>query len=422
MRLLLTGDIHIGRSSTRVAEGATRGALRASAAWNRIVDLAIDDQVDVLCLSGDIADKENRFWEAIGPLEDGVKRLAGAGIVTVAVSGNHDFEVMRRLSGQLPAGHFHLLGRNGRWERFTIERHGRPVLHIDGWSFPRETVFESPLLSYDLPADRSVPTLGLVHGDLDVAGSIYAPLETHRLTALPPGGWLLGHVHAPSLRPGRPWILYPGSPQALDFGEPGLHGVWMVEVEHGLSMPELRPVSTVRYETLEVDVSDTESDDEVESAILQRARHECERLVKEGRPQLECLMLRLNVVGRTRLSHRIDAITDNLLDDLQLTIEGAIVRVDALRIGTLPDVDVSTYAKAHSAPGAVARLLLALEEPEVSGEVADLIATTKLEIEANDGHKYFAALERREITEELAREVLKQEAKALLTQLVAQTT
>jgi hypothetical protein len=70
----------------------------------------------------------------------------------------------------------------------------------------------------------------------------------------------------------------------------------------------------------------------------------------------------------------------------------------------------------------VARLLLALEEPEVSGEVADLIATTKLELEANDGHKYFTALERREITEELAREVLKQEAKALLTQLVAQTT
>ena len=420
MRLLLTGDIHIGRSSTKVP-GSTV-ALRASTAWERIVDLAIDEQVDALCLSGDVADQENKFWEAIGPLEQGVKRLAEAGIVTVAVSGNHDYDVLRRLADHLPPEHFRLLGRGGKWERFTLKHHGGAVLHMDGWSFPRETVLQNPLLSYDLPEDRSIPTLGLVHGDLDNAGSIYAPLETHRLTALPPHGWLLGHIHAPSLRSGSTWILYPGSPQALDFGESGLHGVWMVEVDHKLGTPELRPLSTVRYETLVVDVSETESDEEVESAILQQIRDESERLVREGRPSLGCLLLRLTITGRTRLSHRIAAITDKLGDDFQLSVGGSMVRVDALTVATLPDVDVAAYAKSNSAPGAVARLLLALDEPEVSGEVAGLISSTRSELEANDEHKYFAGLERRAITEELAREVLRQEAKALLTQLVAQTT
>lgn len=196
----------------------------------------------------------------------------------------------------------------------------------------------------------------------------------------------------------------------------------MVEVDHGLGTPELRPISTVRYESLEVDVGGTESDDEVESAILHRIRHESERWIKEGRAELECLMIRLTIVGRTRLSHRISAIVDNLTDDLRLTVGGAVVRVDSLRIATLPDIDVPTYAKAHSAPGAVARLLLALEDPDVSGEVADLIATTKLELEANEAHKYFSALERRTVTDDLAREVLRQEAKALLTQLIAHTS
>ncbi len=422
MRLLLTGDIHIGRSSTRVADAATPNALRAAAAWERIVDVAIDEQVDALCLSGDIADKENKFWEAIGPLEHGVKRLADAGVVIVAVAGNHDYDVFRRLADQLPEEHVHLLGRGGTWERFTFECDGKPALHVDGWSFPRETVPQTPLLAYDLEADASTPTLGLIHGDLDVAGSPYAPLDSHRLQALPPDGWLLGHVHAPHLRIGPPWILYPGSPQALDFGEPGPHGVWMVEVNHALGTPEQRPLSTVRYETLEVDVSGTESEADVESGILKRIRSVSEEFVEESGPTLECLMLRLAITGRTAQSHRVPEITGNLRPDLSLRIGGVLVEVDDLAIATLPDVDVETYARTHSAPGAIARLLLALDEADVSDEVATLIAEAKRELEANEDHKYFTALPRRNVTEEMARRHLRHEARALLTQLVAQTT
>src|SRR5690606_34576958 len=219
MRLLLTGDIHIGRASSSLSGTSGRDDTRAAAAWGRIVDLAIEERVDLLCLSGDIVDKENKLWEAVGPLESGVQRLAAHGIRIVAVAGNHDFDVLMRLDDVLQSGPaaeaFHLLGRRGEWERFTIEEDGQAVLHVDGWSFPREHVYESPLESYDLKPDSSTPVLGLVHGDLDVSGSRYAPLDSVRLRETGPDEWLLGHIHNPQLfRPsGNRWALYPAPPR-----------------------------------------------------------------------------------------------------------------------------------------------------------------------------------------------------------------
>lgn len=421
MRLLLSGDIHIGRSSTRVADAVSTDARRASAAWERIVELAVDEKVDVLCLSGDVTDKENKFWEAIGPIEHGIERLSEVGVLTVAVAGNHDYDVFGRLADQLPEEHFRLLGRGGSWERLTIER-GEATLHVDGWSFPRERVAHSPLEEYDLEAHATTPILGLLHGDLDVPSSPYAPLDRTRLRALPPDAWLLGHIHKPRMDAGPPWILYPGSPQALDFGEPGLHGVWMVEVDHALGTPRQRPLSTVRYEMLEIDVSGTETEEAAESLIFNEIRSASEDLVTESGDNLECLMLRVTIAGRTPLSHRMADVTDRLRPDFSLRIAGARVEVDRLTVATLPAVDVEAYAQAHSAPGALARLLQALEEDDVTDEVAGMIGRTRRELEANEDHKYFAPLERRDNTDDLAREHLRQEARALLTQLVAQTS
>ena len=69
MRVLISGDIHIGRRSSKIPENAT--GFRARDAWMKIVETAIKERVDLVLLSGDVADRDNRFWEAIGPLEAG---------------------------------------------------------------------------------------------------------------------------------------------------------------------------------------------------------------------------------------------------------------------------------------------------------------------------------------------------------------
>jgi DNA repair exonuclease SbcCD nuclease subunit len=421
-RLLLTGDLHLGRSSSRVRDNVRKDERRAATAWSRIVDLAIREQVAAVCLSGDVADEDNKFWEAIGPLERGVRRLGEAGIRTLAVAGNHDYDVLARLADQLPPEHFVLLGRGGKWERHTIHVRDRAALHLDGWSFPSRRVHQSPLKDYGLARDPAVPILGMVHGELDVATTPYAPLELARLQALTPSGWLLGHIHAPGLIEGPPWVLYPGSPQALDPGERGAHGPWIVEVSGGtLGLPEQRPLSSVWYGECTIDLSGVENETELESAILGRIRREADRISAEAGPHLCHASLRLRLIGTTSLSRRADEIARRVTNDLALPAGAGSVGVEAIAVETLPSIDLDEYARTHSAPGEVARLLLELDRPDVSNEVADLIRQARSALERIERHKDFAQLERREVTEQMAREQLRTQGRALLTRLVAQT-
>ena len=81
---------------------------------------------------------------------------------------------------------------------------------------------------------------------------------------------MLGHLHQPrriDLAGGR-WALYPGSLQPRDWTEEGEHGAWVVEVEEGrLSHPRSVPLATVRWETLEIDLTGAADDDAVEGRI-----------------------------------------------------------------------------------------------------------------------------------------------------------
>lgn len=418
MRLILTGDIHIGRSSSRIPDTVGKENLRAGAAWSRIVDLAIEQKADVVCLSGDIADQTNKFWEAIGSLKHGVQRLTEKGIRTVAVAGNHDFDVLPKLADQLSPEFFTLLGRNGKWERITIRLKSGEKLNIDGWSFPAAQVSVSPLDSYNLQADSYVPTLGMVHGDLFKAASPYAPLELSRLQSTAPGGWLLGHIHAPELIAGTPWVLYPGSPQAFDPGERGPHGPWILDVENGLiGLPLQQPISTVWYNESSIDLSQAEDQSELQSAILDGIASVQKEILKRAGPFLTHTSLRFQLTGHTAISHQVNQTAAQVMADLDLPA----ISVDKIVNKTLPFIDLEEYAGTTTAAGAVAKLLLQLEKDQVSEEVAALIRSTREKLIHLNRSGNYGGLPARKITGEMAREYLNTSGRALLTQLVSQT-
>lgn len=419
-RLLLTGDLHLGRASSRLPENLRLEA-RASSAWARLVDVALAERVSGVVLSGDVADESNRFWEAIGPLEAGVNRLAGAGIPVVAVAGNHDHAVLGRLADNLPRERFALLGRGGVWERYTLSLQGRVWLNIDGWSFPQAIVRSSPLDSYALPPDPDVPTLGLVHGDLGVATSTYGPLDLARLQALPPRAWLLGHVHAPRLEAvvGRPWVLMPGSPQALDPGEPGPHGPWMTEVEGSRVAPPVQlPLSAAWYDEVALDVSGADDEPALEALVLDFLRARAADIAGRAGEALAHVSLRLRLVGASPIADRVRDVALRLRQDLSLPAGRANLVLDDLRVEATPQFDLEALARTTSAPGAVARLLLEIERPDVSDDTRLLLRSARQALERAEGAREFLALERPPVTDERVRQVVRVQASALLTRLV----
>lgn len=424
MKLLLAADLHIGRASTRVPASVDRNELRAVSAWKRMVDLAIEEQVAAVCLAGDIADEANKFWEAIGPLERGVRRLEEHGIRTVAVAGNHDHDVLVRLANQLPVEHFTLVGRGGRWERITLQHDGRPALHIDGWSFSGPRVPQSPLTRYDLPQDASLPVLGMAHGDLDSAVTPYAPLDKDTLLGLPPAAWLLGHIHAPRLLKGHGdgWLLYPGSPQAMDPGETGAHGVWICEVKEGrICWPEQRVQSTVWYDECAIDLEGAADQEEVEARLLDGIRAAGNQIAEKVGTALQHVSLRVRLTGHTATAGRVSGVAKDVVADLRLTAGQASVDVDQFSNETLPAIDLNEYAGSRSAAGALAALLLDLERAELKSETVELVRAARHKLEQMEQHKDFMALDRRDVTETMAREQVRAQARRLLTQLVVHT-
>jgi DNA repair protein SbcD/Mre11 len=335
-------------------------ALSVEEVWNRLIDHAVDQRVDALVLTGDVADRDNAFFEAFGTLERGIGRLVRAGIPTIAVAGNHDFDVLGRLVRAIDSPLLTLLGAGGTWGTTTLERDGVAALRLVGWSFPQTHVHASPLPGLpEVPGD--LPTIGVLHADLDQTESPYAPVRSTDLFATPMAAWLLGHIHVPALREasGRA-ILYPGSPQPLHPGETGRRGPWTVEV-HRDGRVDLRqvPMATLRYETLDVPLDGVHDRDALEQHLVAYVQEALGRLRAEHQT-LQRLVCRLSLTGRTRLHRDLLVATRTVVGN---TIPGgdAEVVVDHVLVATRPDHDLEVVATRIDPAGALAQLLLCLD-------------------------------------------------------------
>ncbi len=366
MRVLCTGDLHIGRRSTRLPASVAAATASCASAWSAIVDHAIDQGVDVVAISGDLVDQTNRFYESLGPLERGLRRLRDASIPVVAVAGNHDHDVLPELARVLPPGCLTLLGVGGTWERLTIKRPGGERLHVDGWSFPRQHVTASPLVSHVPRESPDAPVLGLLHADLDAPASLYAPVSLAELRRAGGDLWLLGHVHAGHVRDDGtgPCVLYPGSPHPMDPGEPGAHGVWIVQLTRG-QRPSVQhvPLACVRYDAIDVDLTDVEHVGDARLLIVDGVRSAAERMFAEA-GRLRHLSLRVRLTGRCSLHRVLDAELGRLADDLQLDVGAGSAYVELVENGTRPRRDLEQIAAGNDAPAVIARVLRDLERAD----------------------------------------------------------
>lgn len=417
MRLLVTGDLHLGRRSAALPPGTDPARFSALLAWERIVEAALAHEVTALVLTGDVVDRENRFFEALGPLEAGIRRLSRAGTWTLAVAGNHDFDVLPRLVEPLAGQRFHLLGQGGRWERFLLAEGGQEALAVDGWSFPRERFASDPLAAYDLPTEAPAPLLGLLHAEVGAAASRYAPTSPARLRALPHRAWLLGHVHGPGPLAGSgPVLLYPGSPQPLDSRETGVRGPWLLEIT-AEARPRLSqlPLANLRYEEVPVPLDDLSETADLTPRLLSALRAALTAAVEAADGHLQLLVARLRLSGRSVLAPRLTAELAEV-GSLVLRHEGATAAVAGWASEARPPVDLAGLARADDALGLLARLLQELP----AGGGGELLRAAEGRLGRVAGANAYAALPPLELGPAQLRAALEAAGWQLLEQLLAQ--
>lgn len=418
--ILCTGDIHLGRHPGRVEPAARR--LSPTHVWERIVDTAIGRGVDAVALTGDVVDQDNRYYEARGPLERGIIRLGEAGIPTFAVAGNHDFDVLPDLVADVGADNLHLLGADGRWEQHIIEREGEPVVRLVGWSFPSRHVNHCPV--DDLThRDDGVPTVGLLHCELNQPDSLYAPVRSTDLADTGVDAWLLGHIH----RPHQPdsdtgLVLYPGSPQPLDPGEPGVHGPWLVTIGAGASPSAHQlPLATLRYRLLEVDLTDLDDESGFRRRVTGAVQRDLGEIADDA-GDVERVVYRLRFTGRTELHRHIDELSQGLIDDLRPGVGGVDAHVDGVVRDTDPIIDLERLAGGNDPPGVLAKLLLQIRDgrdDEMAEESRQLFDAIRDRIQKVHHSGAFGPLQNDDMPDEqwLRRQVIR-EGMALLDEMI----
>jgi DNA repair exonuclease SbcCD nuclease subunit len=377
-QILCTGDLHLGRYPSRVP--ARKRELSVEQVWQALITYAVQQDVDVVVLTGDVVDNENATYESLGPLQQGLGQLDAAGIDTIAVAGNHDYSALPRLGQMVEASRFHLLGRGGQWDEAVVEPEGAPPVQFLGWSFRDAHEPSNPLddLSGDMIAE-ALPTVGVLHAEVDVPESVYAPVSLDGLRRHSVAAWLLGHIHTPQVwEDTSPPVLYPGSPQPLDPGETGAHGPWLVEVgsEGAVSTSPL-PRATLRYDLVEVDVDGEEDKGGVDETITGAVRDSLRDALRE-QPELRRLVCRLRLTGRTPLHRDIGDVAGKVASGLELPVDEAVATVEKTEIRTRPDLDLGRIAEGSDPPAVLARLLLDLEHEEES----DLARDAREKIEA----------------------------------------
>lgn len=307
MKILACSDIHLGRISSVEGDDLT-----GSSAWEAVVETAITQRVDTLVLAGDIVDKDKYWFEAYGPLLRGFDRLHEEGIAIVAVAGNHDSSISPKLIEEKPF--VNILGLNGKWEYRDLNG-----VRFVGWSFPEPYYSEDPFNTFPKEfLDTDSPILGVLHCEVN-GNSSYAPVPDHRF--VPPALWVLGHIHKPEVKES---YVNCGSPFALDRGETGDHGVFLIELEGShWGQPEMISLTPHRFEECSVELDQLTTEENIGTYINGAIREVGERVVAENYSgKLYC---RLTFRGKINPELELNKVlNDEDLNKLEVDINSAL--------------------------------------------------------------------------------------------------
>lgn len=418
IQLLAIGDMHLGRQPSRLPDGLAQHSkdLSPRGAWWRVVQMAIETQVDIVALAGDLVDQEDDLFEAYQPLEEGIKQMVQAGIDVVGITGNHDVAVLPKLARHL--SDFKLLGAQGQWETHSLEKQGER-LTIHGWSFPKAQVTQSPLAGHTFQRSPGL-NIGLLHCDRDQVDSVYAPVSSAELRSAGLDAWLLGHIHRPdALSPEQPFG-YLGSLTGLHVGESGIRGPWMLTIDQGrISSVKHCTLAPLVWWPLSLDLSGLTNPSDAFEHLLGHVRSLDQMMALHDHPP-EAIGLRVSLIGETDYGQAVVAKFQEQADQNWATGSINHVFVESVTDATRPAIDLSVLAEQSNHLGQLAHNLLLLETQSADAKAQALIKQARARLSTSTDDRRWQLLSRVELTDEMIRKDLITSGHRLLRVLLQQ--
>lgn len=278
---LHAADLHLdtpfqglGRVAPHVQGALQEASLRA---WDRLVDLALAQEVAFVVLAGDLYDGADRGLRAQLRVRAGLQRLGDAGIETFVVHGNHDpLDGWQAIEADgWPDGV--VVCPAGEVTSHEVVRDGVRLATLHGISYAtRETTAN---LARRFPAAAGGGLhVGVLHATVGTQPdhSPYAPCTLDDLRRPGYDYWALGHVHGHDVLAREPTVAYAGSLQGRSpkRTEQGAKGALVVEVvdDRIAGPPRHVPLDLVRFAALDVPVDEARDVAEIVDALLAAGR------------------------------------------------------------------------------------------------------------------------------------------------------
>lgn len=270
MRFLHCADLHLDSPLRGLArrEGAPAESLRGAtrSAFERLVDVAVEQAVGAVVVAGDLYDGDRDDYQTAVFLQRQLHRLREAGIPVVLAYGNHDAEseITRRL--RLPE-RAHALPSSAAGS-VVLEEAG---LAVHGRSYATRVVDDDLTTSYPGPVPGLL-NVGVLHTALEgrPGHARYAPCTLDGLVRRGYGYWALGHVHQREelVRDGVR-IVFPGNLCGRHVGETGGKGATLVEHDGDVVMATTHlDLAPVRWHRLVIDAPEVGSVSELTEAVV----------------------------------------------------------------------------------------------------------------------------------------------------------
>jgi hypothetical protein len=264
MKILHTADLHLdsplrGLDRYRGApDDQVRGAVRA--AFDNVVQTAINEQVALMLIAGDLYDGDWRDFHTALYLVKQLGRLKEAGVRVVVAGGNQD-ALSRLFAVQRLPDNVRVLSADhpetAVFDDLGVAVHGRSFKSAD------VTVDITP--DYPEPV-RDMLDFGMLHTVTEgfPGHAVFAPCRVSVLREKDYDYWALGHVHARQELARDPWIVYPGNIQGRSIAEAGPRGCALITVKDGrIKSVEHRDTDVVRWGVCKVDIAEAQTADEV---------------------------------------------------------------------------------------------------------------------------------------------------------------
>lgn len=374
---LHAADLHIGSAFSGLSSEAPelRDLFQRSTfrAYENLIDAAIEHAVDFVLIAGDVYDGADRSVYAQLAFNDGLRRLAEAGVQAFVVHGNHD-PLDGRISQTEALEGVTVFGADA--ERRIVEKDGRPIASVSGISFPKRDV-RANLASRLEPGPPELFRIGLLHANVgsDTGHDPYAPCDLSQLREAGMHYWALGHVHTRAVLNESPHVVYPGNPQGRSIRETGPRGGYLVRVdEHQRAELEFLPLDVARWHQITLSIEGIETLDALERTIHERI----DALTAEGDGR--ALLSRVELVGRGALyaDLRAPEAERDLLGRLRDRHRGfePAVWIQRLKVACRPEVDLAKRAEQGDL---LAEVLAVGQEYAADGEGRTRLMTDVLE-------------------------------------------